>query len=44
MLSDIGVDFENIYPEYIKRGSYYRRELYLKELTNEEIESIPEKK
>ena len=43
MLSDIGIDFENTYPDYIKRGSYFRRELYLKELTKTEIDAIPEK-
>lgn len=38
---EAGVDFENDVDEIYRRGAYFRRENYLKELTDDEIERIP---
>ena len=42
MLADAGVDFE-IYPTAFRRGTFVRREVVLRLLTEDELERIPEK-
>lgn len=43
MLASIGVDYMVDVPEHLRHGSYFRRELYDKILTNEELAKIPQK-
>ena len=42
MLKEVGVDYYKDIPYDLQRGSYFRREVYQKILTPEEIERIPE--
>ena len=43
MLADIGVDYNSILSPGQRRGFYFRRELYSKVLTVEDLATIPEK-
>lgn len=43
MLAEIGLDYYNDISEDLKYGSYFRREIYIKTLTDEELKRIPEK-
>lgn len=42
MLKEIGVDYYTAIPEDLRNGAYFRRELYQKTLTEEELLKIPE--
>lgn len=42
MLAEIGIDFDTHYPERFRRGAFFRRLKYLRELTPEELARIPE--
>ena len=44
MLKDMkGIDYFTAIPEDLRNGAYFRREKYLKVLTEEDLKSIPEK-
>ena len=44
MLADIGIDYYKDIAEDLRVGSYFHRENYMKELTEEELAKIPENK
>ena len=41
MLADKGVDYYKVIPEDLRNGAYFRRELYNKVLTEDELSKIP---
>lgn len=41
MLADKGVDYYKTIPEDLRNGAYFRRELYYKNLTDDELSKIP---
>ena len=43
MLVDVGLDYYRDIPEHLRLGSFFRREIYFKTLTDEEIAKIPTK-
>ena len=43
MLAEKGLHYYEDIPGHLRNGSYFRRETYLKELSNEEVQRIPEK-
>lgn len=43
MLADVGIIYEHDIAEHLRLGSYYRRELYEKALSDEELARVPEK-
>lgn len=43
MLAEIGFNYYKDVAVHLQYGSFFRREVYIKELTNEEIQRIPEK-
>ena len=43
MLVDAGLDYYRDIPEHLRLGSFFRRDIYLKTLTDEELAKIPAK-
>ena len=43
MLADAGLDYCRDIPEHLRLGSFFRRDIYLKTLTDEELAKIPAK-
>lgn len=43
MLAEKGLDYYEDIPLNLRTGSYFRRETYFKELSDEEVQRIPEK-
>ena len=43
MLADAGLDYYRDIPEHLRLGSFFRRDIYLKTLTDEELAKIPAK-
>ena len=43
MLVDAGLDYYKDIPEHLRLGSFFRREIYFKTLTDEELAKIPAK-